>query len=88
MSKVRIWWESYHVEGFPSYVPASKLKLLKENLKLLNVTVFGQVGVQKHTLLADLGAIDELALLRPLSKEEKERWAMLASSLECLLFDG
>lgn len=44
--------------------------------------------VFRSTLLADLGAIDELALLRPLSEEEKEHWAMLASSLECLLFDG
>ena len=41
VDRVRSWWESYQLQGAPSFVLANKLKLLKNDLKRWNVEVFG-----------------------------------------------
>uniref|UniRef100_A0A2N9FU80 Reverse transcriptase domain-containing protein n=1 Tax=Fagus sylvatica TaxID=28930 RepID=A0A2N9FU80_FAGSY len=82
VERVRSWWESYQVEGTPSFVFANKLKALKVDLKKWNETEFGNVNVQKKTLLAGLREIDTVADSRPLSAEEKSKREQLAIDLE------
>jgi hypothetical protein len=40
---VKQWWTSYHFQGSPSFILASKLKALKADLKAWN-EVFGNIG--------------------------------------------
>ena len=82
VEQVRSWWESYQVEGTPSFVFASKLKALKADLKKWNETVFGHVNAQKQNLLAGLRELDGVADLRPLSDEEKGKRELLTTNLE------
>jgi hypothetical protein len=43
VDKVKQWWTSYHFQGSPSFILASKLKALKVNLKAWNEEVFGNI---------------------------------------------
>ena len=70
------------MEGTPSFVFANKLKALKVDLKKWNETEFGNVNVQKKTLLAGLRDLDVVADTRPLSAEEKGKREQLAIDLE------
>lgn len=65
--RIRLWWPSYHVEGSPSFMFATKLKMLKGDLQQWNANVFGHVVVQKQTYMAGLKE------LGPLYVEEKGR---------------
>jgi hypothetical protein len=69
--RVQSWWESYQVDGTPSFVLANKLKALEGDLKKWNDIEFGHITLQKNQLLADLGEIDEVEDSRPLTIEEK-----------------
>jgi hypothetical protein len=44
VEQVKRWWDSYCVEGNPSYVMACKLKVLVGDLKKWNAEVFGDIG--------------------------------------------
>ena len=51
---VRQWWESYDFQGSPSFVLASKLKMLKEDIKKWNKESFGNVHIKKLELMNEL----------------------------------
>jgi hypothetical protein len=51
VDQVKLWWQSYHFHGCPSFVLACKLKALKVDLRKWNEEVFGYVGLQKKALL-------------------------------------
>ncbi|XP_035541166.1 uncharacterized protein LOC118344500 isoform X2 [Juglans regia] len=58
VDKIRSWWLSYHFEGTPSFVLASKLKALKVDLKKWNKEVFGNVEQQKKSLWDELQSLE------------------------------
>jgi hypothetical protein len=70
VEQVKRWWESYSVEGNPSYVLARKLKALKGDLKKWNVEVFGDIGRCKKVLEEELGELDCIVESRELTKVE------------------
>jgi hypothetical protein len=43
VDQVRLWWESYPIDGTPSFVFATKLKALKVDLKNWNQAEFGNI---------------------------------------------
>lgn len=45
--KLSIWWNNYEVEGTPGFTLASKLKLLKVDLKRWNKEDFIKLEVQR-----------------------------------------
>ena len=57
-SKVHSWWSSYEFTGTPSFVLASKLKALKEDLKKWNKEIFGDVHDKKHCKMRDILVLD------------------------------
>jgi len=57
---VKQWWDSYSFQGTPSYVLACKLKALKQNLKIWNEEVFGNVERNKRKLFEELQAFDTI----------------------------
>ena len=57
--KIQGWWSSYSFSGPPSLVLARKLKALKEDLKIWNREVFGDVGVKKKGVMDDILRFDE-----------------------------
>jgi hypothetical protein len=44
VEKVKIWWDSFHFFGSPSFVLAKKLRALKWEIKKWNLEEFGDVG--------------------------------------------
>ena len=70
VDRVRSWWESYQLQGAPSFVLANKLKLLKNDLKRWNVEVFGHVEVRIKKLWKDLSVFENMEESRGLSAEE------------------
>ena len=87
VNKVRGWWSSYSFRGTPSYVLSQKLKALKEDLKLWNKQVYGDVGLKRQQLKCDLQSFDEKEgssfltpeerVLREVCKSELEKLALL-----------
>ena len=63
MEKVKIWWDSYHFYGTPSYRLAKKLKALNGEFKKWNELEFGNVTIKRMKLWNVLNALD--------SKEER-----------------
>ncbi len=51
---VRQWWGRYDFQGSPSFVLASKLKMLKEDIKKWNKESFGNVYIKKLELMNEL----------------------------------
>ena len=89
MDKVRGWWSSYsfsgtlsYVLGTLSYVLARKLKALKEDLKVRNKQVFGDVGSKKQLLLGNLASLDENESLCGLSSVASRQRAGCKAKLE------
>uniref|UniRef100_A0A7N2R4R9 ABC transporter C family member 13 n=1 Tax=Quercus lobata TaxID=97700 RepID=A0A7N2R4R9_QUELO len=81
VEKVRTWWESYHFQGSPSFLFASKLKALKLDLRKWNEEEFGNVGDKMNKLWKDLEILDLLEDTRPLTNDEtleKERFCIKA----------
>ena len=48
MERVQGWWSSYNFAGSPSFVLANKLKALKEDLKIWNCELFGDIHFKKN----------------------------------------
>ena len=80
--KVKEWWDSYIFYGTPGFIMACKLKALKADLKKWNEEVFGNVGVKKKKLMAELVELDTMADLRPLTGEELQKKALIVADLE------
>jgi hypothetical protein len=57
VDRVKDWWSSYPFRGTPSFVLASKLKALKEDLKLWNKHVFGDVNLKQLQLSSELSRL-------------------------------
>jgi hypothetical protein len=72
VNRVKVWWSSYPFTGSPSFVLASKLKALKEDLKFWNKHVFGDVNLKQLQLLADLSQLDEKEEMGGLSSTEQD----------------
>jgi len=82
VERVRLWWTSYHFQGFPSFIFSQKLKALKINLKRWNEHEFGNVEVRKNMLMEDLCALDRLDEQSGLAPEEKIRKYEVIRDLE------
>uniref|UniRef100_A0A2N9G874 Reverse transcriptase domain-containing protein n=1 Tax=Fagus sylvatica TaxID=28930 RepID=A0A2N9G874_FAGSY len=79
---VRGWWESYQVDGTPSFILAKKLKALKLDLKKWNEKVFGNVGHKRNQLMLQLNQFDVLVEDRPLSEDENLQKERIRAELE------
>ena len=55
---IRKWWEGYEISRSPSFRPARKLRLLKEDLQRWNREVFGRVETRLATLVEELQALE------------------------------
>ena len=55
---VRQWWGSYDFQGSPSFILASKLKVLKEDIKKWNRESFGDVHIKKLELMKELQVLE------------------------------
>jgi hypothetical protein len=54
VGNVRNWWGGYDFQESPSYILASKLKALKEDIKKWNKECFGDVRIKKLDLMHEL----------------------------------
>ena len=79
---VQGWWDSYQIEGTPSFILAKKLKALKSNLKKWNDEVFGNVAHKRNQLMNELNKLDVDMEDRPLSEEEKNQRERIVAKLE------
>ena len=70
VDKVREWWSGHSYSGTPSFDLAQKLRALKDDLKVWNKLVFGDVGIKRQQLECELQAYDEKESLTSLSPEE------------------
>ena len=68
---VRGWWQSYSFQVTPSFVLTSKLQTLKQDLKLWNNKVFGNVRNRKINQLNDLRLMEEKRNSGYLSEEDR-----------------
>ena len=82
LDKVKSWWENYHFQGTPSFIPAKKLTTLKTDLKKWNKTDFGNITVKKQQLWSKLNALDVKEDNQPLTEEEKLEKASFCIDLE------
>ena len=55
---VRKWWSCYNFSGSYSHILACKLKALKQDLKVWNREVFGNVSLNKNVALSQIGFWD------------------------------
>jgi len=81
---IKEWWGEAQVDGYASYIVATKLKFVKEKLKKWNREMFGDVKTQKYNLLGITNSIDVKEETSGLTSVEcqqrrdaKEDWAKL-----------
>ena len=79
---VRGWWESYQVDGTPSFILAKKLKALKLDLKKWNEKVFRNVGHKRNQRMLQLNQFDVLVEDRLLSEDENLQKERIRAELE------
>ena len=82
VDKVRSWWEAYTFRGSPRFRIASKLQVLKLDLKKWNEEEFGNVESRMCKLWKDLNDLDLIADCRPLTDEEILEKDWLRTELE------
>ncbi len=70
VDRVSSWWAGYEFFGTPSFILASKLKALKENLKQWNKETFGDVRLQRLRRMDEILELDVKEGCRGLSSEE------------------
>ena len=72
MERVQGWWSSYNFAGSPSFVLANKLKALKEDLKIWNCELFGDIHFKKtkRRLMGEVLVLDMKEGLGGLSTED------------------
>ncbi|WKA02253.1 hypothetical protein VitviT2T_020466 [Vitis vinifera] len=69
---IRRWWWEIEVRGSASYRLATKLKEIKQKLKIWNKEVFGNLGCNKAAALQQVEFWDRVESERILSMEETE----------------
>jgi exonuclease III len=82
VEKVKGWWESYQVQGTPSFIFAYKLKALKGDLKKWNAAEFGNVETRLNSLWSELRVLDSLAEERQLTIEERDQHSLTQAEIE------
>ena len=82
VENVKGWWESYLVQGTPSFIFAYKLKALKGDLKKWNVEEFGNVETRLNSLWSELRVLDSLAEDRQLTIEERDQHSLTQAEIE------
>uniref|UniRef100_A0A2N9FGG2 Reverse transcriptase domain-containing protein n=1 Tax=Fagus sylvatica TaxID=28930 RepID=A0A2N9FGG2_FAGSY len=65
-------------------INSKKLKALKEDLKIWNKEVFGDVGLRKKGVMADIGRLDEQEFQGVLSNEDRVQRDQLRADWDCL----
>ena len=86
VEKVKIWWDSYHFYGTPSYKLAKKLKALNGEFKKWNELEFGNVTIKRMKLWNVLNTLDSKEVRVSLSineKCEKREFAWKLRRLHC-----
>jgi hypothetical protein len=81
------WWDSCSFQGTPSYVLACKLKALKQNLKIWNEEVFGNVERNKRKLFEELQAFDTIEGGRALVEELLKKTEIVNELERCSLLE-
>jgi hypothetical protein len=84
VDQVKTWWSSYPFIGSPSFVLASKLKALKEDLKFWNKHVFGDINLKQLQLMAELSQLDEKEERGGLSTAERNNRKAVVGELDKL----
>jgi hypothetical protein len=79
VDRVSSWWAGYEFVGTPSFVLASKLKALKEDLKHWNKETFGDVRLQRHRKMGEILELDVKEGNGGLSSEDQ----ILREELKC-----
>lgn len=85
VEKVRGWWQSYEFSGSPNFVLNMKLKALKNDLKVWNRDVFGELSFHKAALLQELSSLDVLDEGGNLYEEGEERKLAISRELDHLI---
>jgi len=67
---VKRWWEEARVEGYPSFVVAKKLKVIKSVIKKWNREVFGDIKIRKYNLMDSINQLDVKEETSSVSNEE------------------
>ena len=67
---MRSWWQGMSVRGRASYKLATKLKVIKQNLKIWNREVFGSLESNKFATLQQADYWDQVESERRLTEEE------------------
>jgi hypothetical protein len=68
---VKQWWDSCHFQSSPSFILASKLKVLNADFYRWNEEVFGNVERKKKILLEELHVFDSIEKVGVLGVEER-----------------
>jgi hypothetical protein len=72
MDMVKGWWVGYSFSGPPSRILARKLKALKEDLKLWNKNIYGNVGLKKNWAMGDILRMNEKEFLGTMTPEDHQ----------------
>ena len=67
---VKNWWVGYFFSGPPSRILARKLKALKEDFKVWNKNIHGDVGLKKNRAMGDILKMDEKEFLGTMTPKE------------------
>ncbi|KAG6644474.1 hypothetical protein CIPAW_08G057000 [Carya illinoinensis] len=82
LDKIRSWWSSYQISGFPNFVLAGKLKNLKNDLRIWNKEIFGNLNDQRENLFQELQRLEDKEVTGALTVNEKERKTVVVAELE------
>jgi hypothetical protein len=85
VEKVRIWWDSFHFFGSPSFVLAQKIRAFKWEIKRWNLGEFGDVGARSKASCEELQMLDRIEEGRQLTKEEKARRSQISREVEAFI---
>ncbi|KAG5589144.1 hypothetical protein H5410_039658 [Solanum commersonii] len=84
LEKVKIWWQSYSVNGTPDFILYQKLRYLKKDISNWNREVFGKIDTNKNRALEELTVIEHALENRAQTPEEKSKVLCLKLELQKL----
>ncbi|WMV54869.1 hypothetical protein MTR67_048254 [Solanum verrucosum] len=84
LKKVKIWWQSYSVNGTPDFILYQKLRYLKKDISNWNREVFGKIDTNRNRALEELAAIEHASENRAQTPEEKSKVLCLKLELQKL----
>lgn len=85
LDKIKEWWEFFEFLGSLSFVLDSKLKALKNKLKVWNQGSFGDISFRKSSLLNELASLDFLDERELLDERGKARKLEVLGDLDHLI---